>query len=289
MHKRMGKALIRDLTKQREKEELAEQEKLRERETKEVQVRTERPPGQPKKSVSFATPLKEGEDAGPTASMLEGDVHLARLKGRTESLLAKHRIAPQTMQLNVVERVPTSKRPQTPPMNVGDSDDELESSSPSWSTRDDTDVDDEAEGHDLLEDEEFDIDTAQHHREIALEYHRKRSKMEQDSPGILSSSFAEMDGWNQPVSHYLCYFVENVINIIARKYPWRRLCPVHNPSPICHGLKQSTQNPHRRLRARLSFQIRPRLLLRVQSEWGSWKAESWWIQMRVMAKTNLKK
>ena len=120
------------------------------------------------------------------------------------------------MKLDVVERLPTA-RPELgePIIHVRDSDDE---SSPPSPVSDDSDEgkvfqSDRENGLDsvsnedgpeyelLSEDDDFDLDAARHHREIALAYDAKRKVIGEDAAKAMATHRHHEGGdeWNQPV------------------------------------------------------------------------------------------
>jgi hypothetical protein len=144
---------------------------------------SEQPPeSTPKKSVKFADDVDSQSEPNLPADW--GDVSAGRLRPGT---VHSNPFTPQTMVERVVERFPsadastsTSSRPVTLAQDDADSDDESDP---------EADIDDEPEPpeSELSEDDdmdvdadmdlagEIDLDEAQHRREIALEYHRKRA------------------------------------------------------------------------------------------------------------------
>lgn len=244
MQRKMGKALIRNVEEARERERKEKEEQDREDEKAERERKEGRPQG-PKKKVSFAemptvhvkspdTP--QGTESYAPAEGLSngwGDVHPARLKPAHAVTVGK-----QTMKLQVVERFPSatasssrprsvSPPPPSRPATQADSDDESVPSSPLAVESDEGvpnvqyahpdhdapiqspssgDEDDDLPEDEVLDDE-FDFDSAQHQREIALEYYKKRSTIGEDAARALSAHTheavgpnGETDEWDQPVS-----------------------------------------------------------------------------------------
>lgn len=235
MQKKMGKALIRNVEEAREREMKAkeEQEKEYERADKE---RMETKGKGPKKKVSFADlPVICPEPPQEKGIEPWGDVVPARLKPAHAMTVGK-----QTMKLQVVERLQTaavsSSRPRSispppPTRSEVDSDDESNPPSPASADSDGGEPivrvaqvgygapvqpppsEDEEDGipeDEVLEDE-FDFDTAQHQREIALEYYKKRSDIGAEAARAMSAHTHEAvgsidephDEWDQPVSTHL--------------------------------------------------------------------------------------
>ncbi|KAJ7583001.1 hypothetical protein C8J56DRAFT_956275 [Mycena floridula] len=162
MQKKMGKALIRNITQAKEREEEAarlEQESL--------PVPQSRASFKKKKSVTFSEKIDIKPDSPATPSIIEwGDVVPGRLRPSTRPSVVSKSTLP--MKSSVVERLPSTPAISTRPL--ADSDDESEP--PTSESESELELDHDAE----LEDE-LDFDMAQHQREIALEYHQKRKKL----------------------------------------------------------------------------------------------------------------
>lgn len=263
MQRKMGKALIRNVEEARERERKEKEEREREDEKAEKERKEGRPQG-PKKKVSFAemptvhikspdTPQgTESHAPQDGSSDIWGDGYPARLKPAHAVTIGK-----QTMKLQVVERFPSatasssrprsvSPPPPSRPVNEADSDDESVPSSPIPADSDDgepivqnSNADHDApiqppssgdEDDDLPEDEvlddEFDFDTAQHQREIALEYYKKRSTIGEDTARALSAHTHEavgpngepVDEWDQPVSLPFYYFLVFVVQLLILEH-----------------------------------------------------------------------
>ncbi|KIM79660.1 hypothetical protein PILCRDRAFT_74170, partial [Piloderma croceum F 1598] len=200
MQKKMGKALLRDMAEARAKEEEKAQKEalLQDRITEEQKTTLK-----PKKSVSFADlPPGDGESKARTKIRKKevqfdwGDVAPAKLRSANKStLMTKTQMNRHLMKLDVVERLPTvQSEHEESIIQVQDSDDESIGSL-------DPEVADSGSGEDdpedglLSEDDEFDLDTARHHREIALTYYEKRNAIGQRAAAINTGE----DEWNQPV------------------------------------------------------------------------------------------
>ncbi|KAF9227833.1 hypothetical protein BS17DRAFT_774383 [Gyrodon lividus] len=182
LQKKMGKALIRNITEAREKEENV----IKEEAISKLQPAS----STPKKSVTFADAPDDDREKKSSKHQVDwGDVATGRLRssGRIP-ILGTAEIETYPMKMHVVERLPKA----TPPpifQNSADSDDESpvpsEHSSPRMenATPDEDEEDprfeqvsssnEESSDEEPLE-EEFNWDSAQHHREIALEYYKKR-------------------------------------------------------------------------------------------------------------------
>lgn len=108
------------------------------------------------------------------------------------------------MKMHVVERHPTSYQSSSQLQPEGDSDDETFSTAsstpgevgnmPHESYTSGSGDDELGEG--LLE-EEFDWDSAQHHREVALEYYKKRHAIGAEAARAMTSHTHDDEEWNQ--------------------------------------------------------------------------------------------
>ena len=171
LQKKMGRALLLNVSKAKEKER---QEQAAQR-RRDEEADKKRSPTMKKKTVAFAESTEQidrSETEPDSASSTDwGDVTPARLTQRkrptliSQALLDKH-----PMKLNVVERMP-SRTTASP----ADSDDDSEP----------PDSSDNEEGAPTLETDDFDFDTAQHEREIALEYYAKRNTVKKDAAQAL--------------------------------------------------------------------------------------------------------
>jgi hypothetical protein len=181
LQKKMGRALLLNVSKAREQER---QEQAAQRLRDEVADQDrKRSPTIKKKTVAFAERTEQIDrsetDLDSASSTDWGDVTPGRLTQRKRpTLLAQALLDIHPMKLNVVERIPSSK----PPYSIrpgADSDDESEPEhSPDAS---DTEEEDEP----ILETDEIDFDSAQHEREIALEYHAKRDAIGKEAAQAL--------------------------------------------------------------------------------------------------------
>ncbi|KAI3618966.1 hypothetical protein WG66_000436 [Moniliophthora roreri] len=178
-HKKMGKALLQSLEESRKEDQVPD-------------VKREKSDTS-KKSVSFADEHEPAVDVSsptlgstPHPSEVDwGDLLRGKLRasGRPTLLSTNDE---HLMKKQVVERIPgtTQQRstPKQPIRSTIDSDDESEPAhSPPFSDSEDED------GNPELEEDEFDIDTALHHREIALAYQAQRSKIGEDTAQALAS------------------------------------------------------------------------------------------------------
>ncbi|KAK0503565.1 hypothetical protein EDD18DRAFT_636560 [Armillaria luteobubalina] len=188
MQKKMGKALLRNMAEAREKEakEKAERE---EEDLKKEKAKTKKGP---QKTVTFAEPEKE--EAEPMHEW--GDVAQGRLtSAKRPTLLSKLNDSALPMKMSVVERAPgQSNLLPEPPQSLADSDDESESPPSEGGSSSDNPSD----GDEKVE-EGFDMDYAQHQREIALEYHKKRQTIGRDvSLAMRSHTHEEDEDQEQP-------------------------------------------------------------------------------------------
>lgn len=180
MQRKMGKALLRDIAGAKEKQVKVES-------VKQTELQPEKREGTSKKNVSFADQSEIDEDVHknrPTPDW--GDVTLARLRSsKGPTLMEKAQPEKRPVKQEVVERMPTGKA-KAPDESYGDSDDESEPPASPISVGSDeeepplSDVEDEMSNPgDMDLETETDLDFADHQREIALEYHRKRTKISQ--------------------------------------------------------------------------------------------------------------
>lgn len=226
MQKKMGKALLRNMADAREKEEKAQEEAFLHDRVVEEQKKTLKP----KKSVSFAD-LPPGAECEPKdrAKLREkevrldwGDVAPAKLRSANKTaLMTKAQMNRHPMKMDVVERLPTVwSEPEQPKIHVQDSDDESAPSSPVpadsdgdavvLSDREDEPSDvkaasgsDEDDAEDELgsEDEQLDLDSVRHHREIAFAYYEKRNVIGEGVAKAMTSHTSNVgeDEWDKPV------------------------------------------------------------------------------------------
>ncbi|KII89150.1 hypothetical protein PLICRDRAFT_53615 [Plicaturopsis crispa FD-325 SS-3] len=225
MQKKMGKALLQNMAKARDQEEKAKKDALAQDHAIEEQRRTLKP----RKSVSFVADLPEGGGEPKAKSKIRekevnldwGDVTPARLRpSKTATPATRAQIERNPMKMDVVERTPAPLSTEQPFIENRDSDDESAPGSPVPADSDEgeaihsdldedephnhvpnseSDGDEDTEDEQILE-EEFDLDTAQHQREIALEYYNKRSTVGSDASKAMTSHthHEEEDEWDQP-------------------------------------------------------------------------------------------
>lgn len=214
LQKKMGRALLQDVGKAKQKEE-QEKEAQRLRDQEEDQKR--KSPSVKKKTVAFVGIPGRSDDTKHEQSnpMDWGDITPARLqpsKRRTlmsPSLLDKH-----PMKMSVVERVPGGQPtiPKSPPpfsrQNAPDSDDE--SNPEDTSECSESDISDEEP---ILETDEVDYDFAQHQREIALQYYKKRNTIGQEAAKATMNHVHDLD---EDLTHvrvnYSCRYLFSKIN-----------------------------------------------------------------------------
>lgn len=201
MHKKMGRALLQNIGNAKEKER---QEQEAQRLQDEIADKG-RSPSLKKKTVAFVDALDDSSkndavDPEPSEPPDWGDVTLARLRAsKRPTLLSQSLLDKHPMKMSVVERFPAG--PAGPPKPSSphpgrkfvDSDDESDPGPGSDSS--DTAAEDENDSESepvVLEQDEVDLDFAQHQRQIALEYHRQRSKFGQDAAeAIMNPVYAD--------------------------------------------------------------------------------------------------
>lgn len=227
LQKKMGKALIRNFTQQREQEE---QEKAKSCEPSPApavaaassasasagQTKTVRP----KKSVSFSVPDDVDDKPAkprPKPSLAWGDVSVGSLRsGLPKAKIKAEEACRQPMKMEVVERVPgQALKPDLPER---DSDDESDPEVPEEPFDDenedeentpplDGDYDDSEEGSERGdrgsdEEDDFDFSEAAQQREMALNYMRLRGSIGEDAYRATTAHTHEGEGedeWDQPV------------------------------------------------------------------------------------------
>ena len=172
IQKKMGRALLLNVSKAREKErQEKEEQQLRDEEAEKDRKRS---PAITKKCVAFAehTELIEVPEADVDSANVDwGDVTPGRLMQRKRpTLLSQALLDMHPMKLNVVERQPTGQAISgtiSQSTEAVDSDDDSDLELGSDST--------ESEEEPTLETDEVDFETAQHQREVVLEYYTKRN------------------------------------------------------------------------------------------------------------------
>ncbi|KAG1756414.1 uncharacterized protein EDB91DRAFT_1325467 [Suillus paluster] len=202
MQKKMGKALLKNLAEAREKEE-RERRELIEKDSSKPEL------------LQFANPSSPDElsatgESRITGSPIDwGDISPARLRS-VDRVPLRNRADTERhpMKMHVVERHPTSYTPESEPQPEGDSDDEPLSTTSSAPNEDgnmlheshtsgsDDDDDDDESDEGLLE-EEYDWNSAQHHREVALAYYKKRHAIGVDAAQAMTSHTHDDEEWNE--------------------------------------------------------------------------------------------
>lgn len=178
-----------------------------------------------KKSVSFAdTPVLKADERGQQASIHQanwGDVTPGILRAQScMPLVSTAEAQKYPMKMRVVERRPMAT-PTSSFHNNADSDDESTSSAGHFSSRVDKNSSGEEDrssssNNDLSDgeplEEGFDHDIAQHHREIALEYHKKRHTIGAETARAMAAHTLDDHEQHETVSRASCHaFVELTI------------------------------------------------------------------------------
>jgi hypothetical protein len=260
MQKKMGKALLRNMSEAREREEKAQKEIILQAQKTEEQKR----PLQPKKSVTFAKlPGESGsvdirDHSEKPANLDWGDIDPARLRTSDRpTLMMKTQMERQPMKMVVVERMPSGAESEGSAMEEQDSDDESTQGDTIHSDLEDcdwnrggadADTDEDVDEEAVLEDE-VNLDFARHQREIALDYHNKRCTIgKATSNSMVSHSYNEAEeDWNHPVRHKLLNlfpFIHSPIASLLRLSRWKRPSLRHIPNLLSHISKQVAS--HRR-------------------------------------------
>ncbi|KAF5386902.1 hypothetical protein D9615_001591 [Tricholomella constricta] len=196
IQKKMGKALLRNLAKEKAQDEESQVDVVVLDDVK----RSSQNDKPLKKSVAFADDPQDPDSEGGSEfssnarhnSLDWGDVTPARLRSRGRpSLLSLSDTLP--MKMTVVERVPSAP-PRTTTIAGPDSDDESESGSHGEQSDDGAEQYSNSDLGPALEEEEFDVDFAQHQREIALQYYEQRNKIGAAALSAMSSHSHDGDG-----------------------------------------------------------------------------------------------
>ncbi|KAF9447868.1 hypothetical protein P691DRAFT_801681 [Macrolepiota fuliginosa MF-IS2] len=159
-----------------------------------------------KKTVAF---VETGDSISNTSKPEWGDVTAARLRpGQRPTLLQAFRPDSNPVKLSVIERKPVGhalaipSRPTPFPRTTKDSDDESEPEDNQFHPASDGDESDEileglpdsgADDGEVELENEYDLDYAQHQREIALEYYKKRNIIGQDAAKTMMNHTHEED------------------------------------------------------------------------------------------------
>lgn len=180
LQKKMGRALLLNVSKAREKER-QEETALRLRDEEADKDRKRSPPIK-KKMVAFAEHTEQIETNPDSSSSTDwGDVIPGQLIQRKRpTLLSQALLDKHPMKLNVVERMPS--RRTSHPTRPADFDDDSDNDS---EPRDAPDSSDNEEDEPSLEMDDIDFNTAQHEREVALQYYTMRTSIEKEAAQTL--------------------------------------------------------------------------------------------------------
>jgi len=192
LQKKMGRALLQNIGKAKEKERQKEEaQRLQDEEADKSRSSLK------KKTVAFVDALNnsanDAADPEPSDGPDWGDVTLARLRAsKRPTLLSQSLLDKHPMKMSVVERFPAGPlalpNSPHPGQKFADSDDESDSAPEPESS--DTAAGDENDDESIvLEQDEVDFDFVQHQRQIALEYHSKRNKFGQDAAEAIMNPF----------------------------------------------------------------------------------------------------
>lgn len=180
LQKKMGRALLRNMAPSKEQEN----QKGVARVQGEEDAQTRNPSSPKKKTVNFAD---SHDDSSPTTSSVDaswGDVTAARLRSANRPTLMSQAESDKhtPMKRSVVERLPVGPRTlPKPAIKVEERDSDDESEGDASDNGDGAQSDQES----ILEEDDFDFDFAQHQREIALEYHRKRTTIGEETAAAM--------------------------------------------------------------------------------------------------------
>ncbi|KDR73606.1 hypothetical protein GALMADRAFT_212454 [Galerina marginata CBS 339.88] len=193
MQKKMGRALLQNIGKTKEKED---QEKEAQR-LRDEEADKRRSPSTKKKTVAFVdeTPLEGEVKAESPQSMDWGDIIPARLQStKRPTLMSQALLDRHPMKMSVVERVPgghpTLPKSPRPFQQVRDSDDESDPDNDSDESDTDVSMDNEEP---FLNQDDVDMDFARHQREIALEYYNKRGTIGQEAATTMNNHSHALD------------------------------------------------------------------------------------------------
>jgi hypothetical protein len=179
-----------------------------------VETEEERKAIKPKKNVSFAgLPPGEQEDQRTENTIKDlqaqslsdaGSVVPGRLwssNDRDTLMKRAARIAAQPMKMEVVERLPAHapKTNESVAEVASDSDDASSFGDDASLSQEPHDYSDIEHRDDGVLDDEYDLDTAQHQREVTLEYLKKHATVGQEIFETMSSHNETEDPWSQPV------------------------------------------------------------------------------------------
>ena len=195
LQKKMGRALLQNIKKGKEKEKVELESQKRKDEEAD---KTRKSPPTKKKSVAFVESLGlPSPDEGPSESkpIDWGDITPARLRDtKRPTLISQTLQNRQPIKMNVVERVPGGRMtaPAIPKPTLPDSDDESDA----------TLGEDEQDGDTELDPDEADLDYAAHQREVALEYYRRRNEIGQDTAAVMKDHAYDVDELAMVGSYY---------------------------------------------------------------------------------------
>ena len=228
IQKKMGKALVRNLAKANEEVSEPHEIQLSDNEQRLKESR-------PKKAVTFTEPDDKSILSSPSIDW--GDVAPGRLRSKGPALMARQ----HPMKDVVVERVPTAPL-QTD--HLSDSDDEsgdehINEVHGIYDEETRSNMDDDSVSEDL-EEEEYDLDSARHHREIALEYYAKRDKIGEAAMAAMSSHSHVKDKDVELVRATSLRY-KNVSNFSMSRISTCRFSL--NTSPLCRNLKLVVWHP----------------------------------------------
>ncbi|KAL5529140.1 hypothetical protein ACEPAG_5114 [Sanghuangporus baumii] len=207
MQKKMGKALLKNLAAQREKDE-EERKKMQESTFAESPSQNGSTTCKKKKSVSFAN-VPEVDEEKPKPPVAWGDVSVAKLKsGVPKARLKSGIMNSQPMKFEVVERIPGVEQK---PVQERDSDDESNGDAQDYESDGDTEneivhsldyeygSDEHTKHSDDSDEDDFDFSQAGVQREVALEYIRLREKVGADERQAMTSHTHESENeWDHP-------------------------------------------------------------------------------------------
>lgn len=215
LQKAMGRALVKNVKDFKAKEEQAKNALLE----VDTTVCTEKSKLlKPKKSVSFDLPPEDSPvSAGPEQDW--GDVTPARLQPKQSLTPGAH----GPMKFQVVERFPRKLRLESSSKDSDDESDpepapgsEEEDSSPVGHPEFHSDESTEDGGDFEFQEGETDLDAAQHQREIALAYYKKRENFAAQAVSAFSShSHVEGDPWDRPVGFFTSLLLQKQLHMLV--------------------------------------------------------------------------
>lgn len=187
LQRKMGKALLRNMGSGNDDDSSAAQG-----ESKDYADPPDTKEDTRKKAVTF---VESGDSVSTADDLGLGDVTAAKLRpGQGPILLQSFRPDGNPVKFNVIERKPAGASPGNPTLppppaqTTKDSDDESEPDYPLASEDDESDAtraDQHTDGEEAELEDEYDLDFAQHQREIALQYHEKRNTIGQEAMKVM--------------------------------------------------------------------------------------------------------